>query len=298
MKKNIFLIGFLSLLISCQQQPKSITDTKVDSIKNAVSNSHNAKNSLDYIGTYKGILPCADCEGLETEIIINENATFCLKTKYQGKGDKVFEQKGTFAWNKAGNTIVFTEIKNAPNQYFVGENKLTQLDNSGKKITGSLSTAYVLSKQAIDSVTIETADITKPTVNLNNRMESTTVIQKVNPAVGKYTLAETKWKLIVLNKKIVVQKGKKTYFLKLNSKDGKFSAYAGCNSIMGSYVMASANTLAFSEVGSTKMACPNMQLETNFITMLEKTNNYFLDSETLILFGKGKSTLARFEAVK
>ena len=143
MKKNIFLIGFLSLLISCQQQPKSNTDTKVDSIKNAVSNSHNAKNSLDYIGTYKGILPCADCDGLETEIIINENATFCLKTKYQGKGDKVFEQKGTFAWNKAGNTIVFTEIKNAPNQYFVGENKLTQLDNSGKKITGSLSTAYV-----------------------------------------------------------------------------------------------------------------------------------------------------------
>lgn len=298
MKKNIFLIGFLSLLISCQQQPKSNTDTKVDSIKNAVSNSHNAKNSLDYIGTYKGILPCADCDGLETEIIINENATFCLKTKYQGKGDKVFEQKGTFAWNKAGNTIVFTEIKNAPNQYFVGENKLTQLDNSGKKITGSLSTAYVLSKQAIDSATIETADITKPTVNLNNRMESTTVIQKVNPAVGKYTLAETKWKLIVLNKKIVVQKGKKTYFLKLNSKDGKFSAYAGCNSIMGSYVMASANTLAFSEVGSTKMACPNMQLETNFITMLEKTNSYFLDSETLTLFGKGKSTLARFEAVK
>ena len=298
MKKNIFLIGLLSLLISCQQQPKSNTDTKVDSIKNAVSNSHNAKNSLDYIGTYKGILPCADCDGLETEIIINENATFCLKTKYQGKGDKVFEQKGTFAWNKAGNTIVFTEIKNAPNQYFVGENKLTQLDNSGKKITGSLSTAYVLSKQAIDSATIETADITKPTVNLNNRMESTTVIQKVNPAVGKYTLAETKWKLIVLNKKIVVQKGKKTYFLKLNSKDGKFSAYAGCNSIMGSYVMASANTLAFSEVGSTKMACPNMQLETNFITMLEKTNSYFLDSETLTLFGKGKSTLARFEAVK
>ena len=291
--KKYTLLFLLVFVVSCQKQTK-----KDNKSNDSLAISHNAKNSLDYIGTYKGILPCADCEGLETEIIINENATFCLKTKYQGKGDKVFEQKGTFAWNKAGNTIVFTEIKNAPNQYFVGENKLTQLDNSGKKITGSLSTAYVLSKQAIDSATIETADITKPTVNLNNRMESTTVIQKVNPAVGKYTLAETKWKLIVLNKKIVVQKGKKTYFLKLNSKDGKFSAYAGCNSIMGSYVMASANTLAFSEVGSTKMACPNMQLETNFITMLEKTNSYFLDSETLTLFGKGKSTLARFEAIK
>ena len=299
MKKNIFLIGFLFFLLTCcNQRPKSNAVAEVDSIENAVSNSHNAKNSLNYIGTYKGILPCADCDGLETEITINENATFCLKIKYQGKGDKVYEQKGTFTWNKAGNTIVFNEIKNGPNQYFVGKKSLTQLDMSGKKNTGSLATAYVLSKQTADTITIETTDITKTTINLNNRMESTTVIQKVNPAVGKYTLAETKWKLIVLNKKIVVQKGKKPYFLKLNSKDGKFSAYAGCNSIMGSYVMPSANTLAFSEIGSTKMACPNMQLETNFIAMLEKTYSYLLEKETLTLFGKGKSTLARFEAIK
>lgn len=298
MKKNIFLIGLLSLLIiSCQQQTKSNSSSKVDSIKNAVANSHNAKNSLDYVGTYKGILPCADCDGLETEITINENATFCVKTKYQGKGDKVFEQKGTFVWNKAGNIIVFSDIKNAPNHYFVGENTLTQLDVSGKNIAGSLATAYVLSKQATD-ITIETAEINKATVNLNNRIEATTVIQKVNPAVGKYTLAETKWKLVVLNKKIVIQKGKKPYFLKLNSKDGKFSAFAGCNAIMGSYVMPSANILAFFEVGLTRMACPNMKLETNFFTMLEKTNSYLLDKETLTLFGKGKLILARFEAIK
>ena len=87
MRKNILLLLLLSM-ISCQQQSKNEAELKNDSIKNTLSNSHNAKNSLDYVGIYKGILPCADCEGLETEIIINENATYSIKTKYQGKGNK------------------------------------------------------------------------------------------------------------------------------------------------------------------------------------------------------------------
>ena len=298
MKKYILLLGFIIIVIfGCQQQTKNNSNSKVAK-ETTAANATNAKNAIDLSGIYKGILPCADCDGLETEITINENATFCLKTKYQGKGNKVFEQKGTFTWNKAGNIIIFSGIKNAPNKYFVSKNRITQLDMSGKKIVGSLTKAYILSKQAIDTTTIETADLSKSTVNLNNRMEATTVIQKVNPAVGKSTLAETTWKLIVLNKKIVVQNGRKPYFLKLNSKDGKFSAYIGCKAIIGRYVMASANTLAFSEVGPTKKTCPNLLLETNFITMLEKTNSYVLDKETLTLYGKGKVTLARFEAIK
>ncbi|MCF6130040.1 copper resistance protein NlpE N-terminal domain-containing protein [Flavobacterium sp. AS60] len=297
--KKITLLFVLAFVVSCQQQSKDEADLKADSIKNAVSNAHNAKNSLDYIGIYKGILPCADCQGLDTEIAINENGTFCIKTKYEGKGDKIFELKGNFIWNKAGNIIVLTDVKNAPNQYLVGENKLTQLDISGKKITGDLASEYILAKQPTDTATIETAEEKKhATVNLNNKMEATTVIKKVNPAVGKYTLAETKWKLVVLNQKVVTQNGNKPYFIKLNSKDGRFTAYAGCNSMMGNYVMPSAYTLSFSEVAATKMACPNMTLETQFFALLEKTNSYLLDNETLTFFGKRKAPLARFEAIK
>ena len=298
MKKYTLLL-LLVLMASCEKQLKNNTDSKTDSIKDAVSNAHNAKNTLDYIGTYKGILPCADCEGLATEITINENGTFSIKTKYEGKGDKTFELKGNFTWNKVGNMIILSTVKNAPNKYLVGKNTLTQLDISGKKITGNLADDYILSKQSTTTSSIETTEENnKSTVNLNNRIEATTVIKKVNPAIGKFTLAETKWKLVVLNKKVVTQKGKKPYFLKLNSKDGKFTAYAGCNAIMGSYVMPSAFTLSFAETASTKMACPNMTLETQFFAMLEKTNSYLLDNETLTLFGKRKVTLARFEVIK
>src|SRR5436190_19861441 len=98
MKKYTLLL-LLVVIASCQQKSKNETELKTDSIKNAVAISNNAKNTLDYIGTYKGILPCADCKGLDTEIAINENGTFCIKTKYEGKGDKIFELKGNFTWN-------------------------------------------------------------------------------------------------------------------------------------------------------------------------------------------------------
>jgi NlpE N-terminal domain len=45
-----------------------------------------------------------------------------------------------------GSIITLTGIKNKPNEYFVGENKLIQLDIDGNKITGSLADKYILKK--------------------------------------------------------------------------------------------------------------------------------------------------------
>lgn len=287
MKKITLLL--ILLAVSCQQ-PAAKKNTIAD-------DSHSAKNSIDYVGTYKGILPCADCHGLETELTINENATFSIKTKYQGKGEKVYMQKGHFAWNKKGNTIILTDIRNGANQYFVGENTLTQLDIYGKKITGSLADEYILSKQPTDTSEIETAaENNGTTVDLNSRIASTTVIQKVNPAVGKYTLAKTKWKLVLLNGEKIIQKGKKAYFLKLDSNDPRFTAFAGCNSIAGNYVMPSSDTIDFSDVVMTEMACPDMTLEDKFGAMLIQVVHYKIENNILTFFGEGKKTIAKFEA--
>jgi len=107
----------------------------------------NSKNSLDWNGTYKGTTPCADCDGIATEITLNKDLTFEIKTKYLGKGDgKVFLEKGTFTWDKTGSIIIFKDIKERPSQYKVGENKLIQLDMKGKIIKGALAEKYVLTK--------------------------------------------------------------------------------------------------------------------------------------------------------
>ena len=289
--KKIILLFLLLSMVSCQKQ--TVTDKKVTVDAAAL----NAKTSIDYVGTYKGILPCADCEGLETEIAINENSTFSIKTKYQGKGDKVFMQKGNFTWNKKGNTITLVGV-NGSNQYFVGKSTLTQLDVYGKKSTGSFADDYILTKQPTDTSDVETDEESKVTVDLNSRIATTTVIQKVNPAVGKYPLAETKWKLISLNNKTVVQNDKDVYYIKLKSKDGRFVALSECNNILGKYVMPSSTTLTFSGIVSTKMACADMELESHFFTMLAETNSYKIDNETLTLFGAGKKELGKFEVIK
>ena len=284
--KKFTVVLLIILVVSCQK--KGNTDKKV-----VVDDMHNAKNFLDYVGIYKGILPCADCNGLQTEIAINENSTFCIKTKYDGKGDKVFVQKGNFSWNKQGNTIILKGV-NGANQYFVGEQTLTQLDVYGKKSTGSFADEYILSKQPTDTSEIERAeDHNKVTVDLNSRMATTTVIQKVNPAVGKYTLSETKWKLISLNKEKVPQKGKDVYYLKLKSEDGRFVALSSCSNIIGYYAMPSSSTLSFLGITSTKMDCANAVLESHFFTMLAETNSYKLDNKKLTFYGNGKA-LAEF----
>ena len=286
MKKYILLFLLVSI-VSCQKQ--SVADKKI-------VETYNAKISGNYIGTYKGTLPCIDCQGMETEIAINENSTFCIKTKYLGKGEKVYIQKGNFKWNKEGTTIILTDIKNGPNQYLVGKNILNQLSATGKKETGSLADEYILSKQPTDTSDIETAgEDNGKTVDLNSRIATTTVIQKVNPAVGKYTLAETKWKLVSLNKEKVTQNGKDVYYLKMKSKDGRFVALSGCNNIIGYFVMPSSTTLSFSGITSTKMACADIVLESHFFTMLAETSCYKIDGKTLTFFGSDKKELSKFE---
>jgi len=149
MKIIIVLAAFL-FLFSCKKELKQ-EEIKSDSIVevgvDTLSISDNSQNSLDWQGTYKGITPCADCEGIETEIVLNADLTFTLKTKYLGKGDgKVFQEAGSFVWDKTGGIISLEGLKGRPSQYKVGENRLIQLDMEGNVITGDLAEKYVLIK--------------------------------------------------------------------------------------------------------------------------------------------------------
>lgn len=161
MIKRILAISFTVCAIwGCSNQSKITEKLNADSLaEDSVStetmetdsmkmgDEHSAMNSLDWDGTYKGILPCADCEGIETTITLTDDQTYTMQTKYLGKSDaKYFDSKGKFNWDKAGQIITLEGIKDAPGKYFVGENTLTQLDMEGKRITGQLADKYILKK--------------------------------------------------------------------------------------------------------------------------------------------------------
>jgi heat shock protein HslJ len=62
--------------------------------------------------------------------------------------------------------------------------------------------------------------------------------------------------------------------------------------------MPSPRALAFTNIVSTRMACPNMELETQVLAMFETVDNYRIKSDILYLRKTKMTTVAKFEAVK
>lgn len=139
-------------MVSCGDAGRSNTDaelgdTVVQQEVHAVD-GHNAKNALDYLGTYEGVVPCADCEGIKTRVQLLENDAFVMTTNYLGKANaEDYKETGTFKWDDAGQVISLDNGVDVLCKFFVGENTLTQLDTEGEKIEGALADKYILKKE-------------------------------------------------------------------------------------------------------------------------------------------------------
>lgn len=144
MKNQTLVLAIASIFIaSCETKKEESVTSPAN--KQAVD-THNAKNSLDILGTYKGTLPCADCEGIETEITLLADETYTKKTKYLGKDEKPSEEIGDYTWKEDGNTLVLEGIDTDPVEYLVTENSLMQLDMQGNRVTTDLADKYILKK--------------------------------------------------------------------------------------------------------------------------------------------------------
>lgn len=221
--------------------------------------AHAARNSLDWAGAYRGVLPCADCPGIETVVVLAKDGTCSTHWKYLGKGDEVYSEQGRFTWNPAGNIVTLAGAR--PALYFVGENRLTRLALDGSRITGALAAHYVLTKLA--------AGVT-----------------------------ERYWKLVELNGRPVPTLQREPYLI-LEAADGRANGFGGCNAFTGSYQLdAAASRISFGQIASTMMACASgMAVEQAFHAVLRRVDNYSLDGDRLTLNRARMAPLARFEAV-
>ena len=156
MKKSIIAISLASLVLAAcsktenkkvEEQTPATTETVSEAT--VADTAHTAENALDWNGTYKGILPCADCEGIKTELELNSDKTYEIKETYLGKGDgKPFESKGSFQFDNKNSSIIELDKASDSRKYFVAEGYLKALDMDGKEITGDLADKYQLKKEA------------------------------------------------------------------------------------------------------------------------------------------------------
>ncbi len=109
----------------------------------AVPNTHTAENSTDISGTYKGTLPAADGPGIKTELTLNKDNTYLLKTEYIDRDSK-FSEKGTYSVKDG--LLTLTHDDNSTTLYKIGENSLDMLDADGNEVTGPMAGMYILRK--------------------------------------------------------------------------------------------------------------------------------------------------------
>lgn len=108
--------------------------------------AHNARNALDWAGSYRGILPCADCEGIETTINLYADGQYCAQLVYLGKPGTPWLEHGAFTWGPEGNSVTLQGSE--PSHYFVSENRLVRLAADGSRIQGPLAPKYELPRIA------------------------------------------------------------------------------------------------------------------------------------------------------
>lgn len=152
MKKSILTIALLATgLVACSKEnamptPHGTAPSDASSPVAEAASSPAATMAIvnDWEGKYTGELPCADCDGIKTELQLFKNHTYELKEVYVGRDKKPFVTKGKITFDQAN--IATLHNKSEDHQYLVEENQITALDMEGKKIDGDMASMYILKK--------------------------------------------------------------------------------------------------------------------------------------------------------
>ena len=252
MKRSVIIVvGGLALLASgCSSQPQAVAvipDT-----------AHISQSALDWAGAYRGVMLCADCQGIETVVILKSDGTFTTHYRYLGKGDEVSSKEGRFTWNAAGSIVTLADDA----QYLVGENHLTRLARDGSRVTGALADCYVLAKVPEGGVT------------------------------------ERYWKLVELNGHPLPKLDRAPWLIlrEANGRMNGFggcNSFTGSYKLD-----TATSRLSFGQIATTSMACiSGMEVEQAFYEALGTADNYSIAGDHLTLNRARMAPLARLEAV-
>lgn len=137
------------------------------------------------------------------------------------------------------------------------------------------------------------------TLSLNvGRRAPLAIFRKVEKSTEGIT--EKYWKLKTLEgKEVKMDKNQeREIFFMLKTEDNRVNGFAGCNSLMGTYTLEKGNRIKFSQMATTMMACPDLNInESEFLKVFELADNYSINGDELSLNIGRRAPLAVFEAV-
>ena len=151
MKKTIvssLLVAAIGIMVSaCAPSTYSqIVDNQKrhhthDHIK-AMPLGDNAETSLDWAGTYQGILPCGKkCPDLETTLILKRNHTYVLLQKpWQSNDAQIKRSSGQFSFSRHQPSLIYLDSHAHRQVFFVSEGYVeARAKNTGERLPNALS---------------------------------------------------------------------------------------------------------------------------------------------------------------
>ena len=205
-------------------------------------------------GTYQGILPCADCPGIDYQLTLKNNQTYSEKTIYQDRHMPAVLDSGTYTI--INDTIL--QLKNEPKrtsmrQLAIRDNQLTVLDMNGQLIHSGYADRYILKKVDPQSM--------KKQEELAKKLDGRWQLQSINDEF--------------LSEDVQIP------WIELNVKQNRFFGFGGCNRLNGE-VSFSADSIRFGRIISTKMACINNNVENQFLRIFRNQSWAFDRSDSIL----------------
>lgn len=95
----------------------------------------------------------------------------------------------------------------------------------------------------------------------------------------------TQWQLVRLMGRDLAFEGDKFVF---TFNDGQFAGMGACNRFMGRYTTSETGALKMEELATTRMMCPDTELEAEFTKILNQATHYEVDGDMLLILSNGE----------
>lgn len=117
---GVLLVSAIAILIGCHT-PLSVREEAL----------------LPMAQSYRGVLPCADCAGIDTVLFLETNGIFILQQQYQAvrPGNTIFASYGK--WARTADKLILTDTQGEKYYFRPQDMGLLVLDRSGDPITSS-----------------------------------------------------------------------------------------------------------------------------------------------------------------
>ena len=112
--QRLWVVGIAGLLIGLLTGCTPANQTSGAPADGVADAAHSSQNSLDWAGSYKGTLPCADCPGIETVVTLYNDGRYDSQRRYMERSDEIYRDSGNFTWDSGGGVVTFTRASGVP----------------------------------------------------------------------------------------------------------------------------------------------------------------------------------------